>query len=89
MAGEKTLGELHWKMTEFAPEDLFGVRENSIRHEVDAVAMKAGLKFLVNVVMNDREELVGVFSGDPVEAHRRGAKMAEAVYGVTIRKKPI
>ncbi|MGQ9631603.1 MAG: nickel-dependent lactate racemase [bacterium] len=84
IAGEKTLGELHWMMTSFAPEDLFGVRDNPIREEVDRVALEAGLKFIVNVIQNAKGQLCGVVSGHPVEAHKVGARIAERVYGVRI-----
>jgi len=60
--------------------ELAGDAENEARLEMEEVARVAGLNFIVNVVLNDKKELVKVVSGDPVKAHREGVKMARKVY---------
>jgi nickel-dependent lactate racemase len=60
--------------------ELAGNPENEARLEMEEVARVAGLHFIVNVVLNDKKELVKVVSGDPVKAHREGVKVARRVY---------
>lgn len=60
--------------------ELAGNPENEARLEMEEVARVAGLHFIVNVVLNDKKELVKIVSGDPVKAHREGVKVARRVY---------
>src|SRR5947199_320595 len=46
------------------------------------IPRKAGLRFIVNVVMDARARVVHVVAGDPVAAHRQGAEYSQAIYGV-------
>lgn len=57
-----------------------GQVENDVRREIEMVAKAVGLRFIVNVVMNDRGGIVEVVAGDPVVAHRKGVEVAKAVY---------
>jgi nickel-dependent lactate racemase len=40
--------------------------------------------FIVNAVLNSRQEVVRVVAGDPVEAHREGVRVSEGLYGVEV-----
>lgn len=60
--------------------ELAGNPENEVRLEMEEVARIAGLDFILNVVLNDKKELVNIVSGDPVKAHREGVKVARKVY---------
>ena len=40
--------------------------------------------FIVNAVLNSRLQIVGVVSGDPIAAHREGARLSRSIYGVSI-----
>ncbi|SHI91189.1 Nickel-dependent lactate racemase [Dethiosulfatibacter aminovorans DSM 17477] len=57
---------------------------NGCRAGIEEVARIAGLKFIVNVVKNIEEEVVGIFAGDFVKAHREGSKLSKKVFGVEI-----
>jgi len=57
------------------------VEGNRCRADMEEAASKAGLDIIVNLLVNSRREVAGVFVGDMVEAHRVGVKLAEAVYG--------
>ena len=51
----------------------WGVTEgNPLWEEMRDIALRAGPSFLVNVTLNERREITGVFAGDLVEAHRKG-----------------
>lgn len=56
-----------------------GNADNQCRHEMEEIAARAGLKFIVNTVMNSKEELAGVFCGDFIAAHRAGIEKAKLV----------
>lgn len=57
------------------------IEGNETRLDMEEVARKAGLDFIVNVVVNERREVAGLFAGGLVDAHRRGAAFAKATYG--------
>src|SRR5256886_5365535 len=62
--------------------EILGIAENPVRLEVEEIARKAGLRFIVNVVMDAHERVIHVVAGDPVAAHRQGAEYSQAIYGV-------
>ena len=50
----------------------------------EAVARVLGLDVIVNTVLNSRREICGLFVGDFVQAHRKGAHFALDTYGTEI-----
>ena len=54
------------------------------RDFAEAVAGVLGLDSIVNVVLNRRREICGLFVGDFVQAHRKGAHFALDTYGTEI-----
>lgn len=59
---------------------LIGKRDNKVRKRIDKVALKAGLKLIVNTVLNREEEVHRIVVGHPVEAFREGVETAEKIY---------
>lgn len=57
-----------------------GEIENEVRHEIEMVAEAVGLRFIVNVVIDEEGKIVKVVSGNPVRAHRIGAWAAREIY---------
>ncbi len=58
-----------------SPQATFGVTEgNPLWEELREVALRAGPSFLLNVALNERREITGVFAGDPIAAHRAGCE---------------
>jgi len=55
---------------------------NEFRQEIEEIAAKSELRFIVNVVLNQRREVCGLFSGDKVLAHREGVDFATGIYSV-------
>lgn len=43
--------------------------------------------FLLNVVLNEKKELVGVFAGDYIKAHLEGCEFVKNLYGVPLKQK--
>ncbi len=52
------------------------VGDNPFRHYIDRVVDVAGADFLLNVLIDRRREIVGVFSGDVKQAFQEGCRMA-------------
>lgn len=57
-----------------------GNPDNPLRQDMEDIARKIGLEFIVNAVFNSRLEVAGLFAGDLVAAHRAGSKLARQVY---------
>ena len=60
------------------------IEGNKLREEIDETAVKAGLAFVVNAVVNSSNKTAGVFAGHPVEAHRAAARSAQQVYATDV-----
>jgi lactate racemase len=57
----------------------FGVTEgNPIWEEMRDIALRVGPSFLLNVALNERRDITGVFAGDLIEAHRVGIEFVRA-----------
>lgn len=87
VCGEETTWVTHWLLTKYTGEELLGVADNPVRLEMEEVAKKAGLDFIVNIIQNRNRETVGVVAGDPVKAHRKGVELAKKVYAVKVPAK--
>lgn len=62
-----------------------GMEENECRDSIEKVATKVGLDFIINVVLNENHDVIGVVTGDLIKAHRAGVKIAKKVFGVSIK----
>ncbi len=59
---------------------------NPVHEDLVEGALLAGCDFLVNTVLNEREELLGVYAGDMVQAHGQACALAKQVYGVPLKR---
>lgn len=84
ICGKETTEDMHWKALEFEIKDILGVYDNPMRRMVNSVAKKVGLKFIVNVIMDDSDRVIDIVAGDPVKAHRKGAHIAKRVFGLKV-----
>jgi lactate racemase len=82
VSGPEITGHTHWLSALYPGNAIMGVAQNPIRQEVEQIAKRAGLRFIVNVIMDLKERTVHVVAGDPVLAHRQGAEIARSIYGV-------
>lgn len=85
IGGEATTAETHLMITRY-PEIRLGVVENRVRHEMEAVAERVGLKFIVNTVLTHDQRLYDVVAGDYREAFRAGVRRAETLYACPIKQ---
>jgi len=76
--------DMHWLGAQVPGRELLGVAENRIRHEIDEMGQRVGLRFIVNVVQGSEGHVAAVFAGDPIAAQRQGAGLARDIYGVQL-----
>jgi nickel-dependent lactate racemase len=73
VAGLETVISNHGRRHIAHPNAAFGVTEgNPLWEELRDIARMAGPSFLVNVTLNERRAITGVFAGDLIAAHRAG-----------------
>ena len=81
LAGEETVGRMHVYSAMTTPNGL-GMDENPTRRLIDAFAEKVKIHLLINSVVTRRGEIIRVYTGHFVQAHRRGIEHAKQVYSV-------
>lgn len=60
--------------------------KNRFRTEIEELARRIGLKFIVTVLPDAGRRTGALFAGDVVEAHRAACRMAKEVYDTPIRR---
>lgn len=61
------------------PRATFGITEgNPIWDEMREIALRIGSSFLLNVALNEKREITGIFAGDLIGAHREGCAFVKA-----------
>jgi len=73
VAGLETVISNHGRRNIGNPNAVFGVTEgNPLWEELRDIALLAGPSFLINVTLNEKRAITGIFAGDLVEAHKQG-----------------
>jgi len=80
ICGEVTTGKTHWLSAQFKGHEILGKIENPVKDEIEQVAEKAGLKWIINTIQDGTGRLVGAVAGDPARAYRIGAAQSFEVY---------
>jgi len=62
--------------------------DNEFRLDIEEVASKAGLNAIVNVMINSRREITGVFVGDFMKAHRQAAEFSRKCCAAPMVQQP-
>jgi len=80
LAYEETIAQNHMQGVSPDNYNYIGARESPMRLDLEEAALMLGKDiFIVNAVMNENLEICRFVCGDPVEAHREGAKTAESI----------
>src|SRR6266567_792553 len=75
IAGLQTVMSNHGAKNIGHPCSAFGVTDgNPIWEEMRDIALRAGPSFLLNVALNERRQITGVFAGDLIAAHKVGCE---------------
>lgn len=80
IAGIETLEYNHRPNIKGISGGLALIKDNKQREDIEEIALKAGLEFIVNVVVNSERGIAGIFVGHPIEAHRKGVELAKKVF---------
>ena len=80
ICGEETTGKTHWLSAQFKGREILGKIENPVKEEIERVAQKAGLRWIVNTIQDGSGRLIEVVTGDPIQAYRSGAKRSLEIY---------
>jgi nickel-dependent lactate racemase len=79
IAGAETVQSNHGAENIGDRRAAFGVTAgNPIWEEMRDIALRPGPSFLLNVALNERREITGIFAGDLVAAHARGIEFVRA-----------
>ena len=68
--------------------EILGDVDNPVRKEMEEIAARTGLAFILNVVLNASGEVAAVVAGDMVRAHRAGVEIARGIYTIEVAEKP-
>jgi len=80
VCGERTVSATHYLTVDYKIEEVMGSLDNPFRKESEYIAKEVGLNFSINLVLNEDDDVVNIFSGDFIEAHKMAAKFAETIY---------
>ncbi len=87
VCSQRTVARMHYAACLGQPVlEVIGRRDNQARAEMDAIAEKIGLNFIVNTVLDENQRMLGVFAGHYIEAHRAAVALAEQVMVAPIPK---
>ena len=75
VAGLKTVMSNHGARNIGDPKSTFGVTDgNPLWEDLRDMALRVGPSFLLNVSLNERRQITGVFAGDILAAHKMGCE---------------
>jgi len=84
-AGEQLIAHTHGPAFIDHPGTRLGRIEGNPFHEaITEAARRAGLRFILNVVLDDEKRVVRVKAGEPLETHRQLVTFARSIYEVGI-----
>ncbi len=63
------------------------IQGNPVRKDIDEISRFLDIGFIVNVVLNDKKEVLKSFAGHYIEAHRAGCEYLDSVYAKSIPEK--
>ena len=73
VAGMETVISNHGRRHIGNPNAAFGITQgNPLWEEMRDIALLAGPSFLINVTLNERRDITGIFAGDLIGAHKHG-----------------
>ena len=87
ICGMQTTGEVHLLSVRSCDLSMLGIVENTVRHEMEAIAERAGLRAILNTVLDADGRVVKAVFGDPRAAFREGVELSRSVYGVGVANK--
>jgi len=81
LAGAETVAGMHYYGAKTLPNAI-GRADNVARELMDDFARKVGLHMIINTVLTRDGKIAGIYSGDPVKAHRKGIEHCKRILAV-------
>lgn len=85
ICGEAITAALHWRGWLTEGEAIYGIADNPIRREMEDIGRRAGLRFIVNVVLGPDGKPRQYFCGDPVQAFRAGCRESLRISSIEVQ----
>lgn len=63
------------------------ITTNPVRIDIDAVENFVPIDFIVNVVLNEKKEIIKAVAGHYIDAHREGCRFLDTFYKINIKEK--
>ncbi|MBE6564840.1 MAG: nickel-dependent lactate racemase [Ruminococcaceae bacterium] len=63
------------------------LKNNPVREDIEEAGALCGVDFIVNVVLNEKKEIIKSVAGDVVAAHRAGCDFLDTLYKIKIPQK--
>lgn len=82
VASKRSIDANHALMLD--PSSSAGRLDGAVREDIDEAAGILGIDFILNVVLNERKEIVFASAGDYREAHRKGVEFLDRVLKVRV-----
>jgi len=80
ISGPEMMDANQWQASMHMSETVMGVAENPMRLRMEEAARICGLKYVVNLISDISNHIVGCFTGDFVAAHRAGSICSKTAY---------
>lgn len=76
----KTVEKIHWLSTDVPMNKRLGNNDNAIRYEINKAGCLVGLDFIINTVLDADQDVIGIYTGDPVKAQQKGAEFSAEIF---------
>ncbi len=86
IAGEETVAYFHLKAS-MLDKNYFGSPTTPVRDMMETWVDSIGLDFIVNVILNTKQQVAGVVAGHFVKAHREGVRRGQQIAGYKVKEK--
>jgi nickel-dependent lactate racemase len=63
------------------------IEGNPVREDIEEAGKLCPADFILNVVLDEKKEIIRSFAGHPVSAHREGCRFLDGLYGVKIPRR--
>jgi nickel-dependent lactate racemase len=86
VASYRSIGEHHYNWLRNKGCKLNVLEGNPYYDEIVEMARLSGLAFKIDFLMNEANQVIRIFAGDPVEEHKRASEHAASLYKVELPK---
>ena len=82
LAGTQTIEANHSML--FQPGAMIGeIKNNPVRQDIEEIGNLMGVHFVTNVVLDETNQIIKAFSGDPILVEKAGSDFCRKVYEIT------